>query len=121
MSNYNEYDDQQSKPTALLEMAQKVHDEYISNGRSEAERLKSEATAQAEAIIREADSYREKVLAQAREEESQIQQNIAALRKVEFEYRKSLKVAAEATLDSLAVQTENANYDNPANQETADA
>src|SRR5690606_28968661 len=50
--------------TGLIALAQRVHDEYVHNGRAEADRILGEARTEAERVAREAEETRNRTLGQ---------------------------------------------------------
>ncbi len=77
--------------TAMLALAQRVHDEYVSNGREEGERIVAEAHAEGEHIIREAEGKRSEVLAQLEQERGMLESKIDELKHFESDYRSKLR------------------------------
>ena len=82
------------EPTAasgMLELAQRLHDEHVANGRAEGERIIGEARATGEQIVREAEDQRNRTLAQLEKERSGLEHKIDELRRFESDYRTRLK------------------------------
>ena len=82
------------EPTAasgMLELAQRLHDEHVANGRAEGERIIGEARATGEQIVREAEDQRNRTLAQLEKERSGLEHKIDELRRFEADYRTRLK------------------------------
>ncbi|QPL06276.1 MULTISPECIES: DivIVA domain-containing protein [Actinomyces] len=77
--------------SGMLELAQRLHDEHVSNGRAEGERIISEARTTGESIIREAEDQRNRTLAQLEKERSGLEHKIDELRRFESDYRTRLK------------------------------
>ena len=84
----------EQEPTAakgMLELAQKLHDEHVANGKAEGERIITEARTTGESIIREAEDQRNRTLAQLEKERSGLEHKIDELRRFESDYRTRLK------------------------------
>lgn len=82
------------EPTAaqgMLELAQRLHDEHVANGKAEGERIIGEARTTGESIIREAEDQRNRTLAQLEKERSGLEHKIDELRRFESDYRTRLK------------------------------
>ena len=83
-----------SAPTdaaGMLELAQRLHDEHVANGKAEEERLISEAKASSEQILKDAEDQRNRTLAQLEKERSGLEHKIDELRRFESDYRTRLK------------------------------
>lgn len=76
--------------TSMLALAQKLHDEYVADGREEGERLVSEAKEEGMTIVREAQDERSKVLDKLRKEKGDLEESINNLRVFESDYRSSI-------------------------------
>ena len=96
----------------MLALAQRLHDEYVSNGRAESERLVSEATAESERlvseaqaesarIIKEAEDQHNRTLTQLEQERSLLERKIDELRTFERDYRTRLKSYLESLLQNV--------------------
>ncbi|MCL3778241.1 MULTISPECIES: DivIVA domain-containing protein [unclassified Actinomyces] len=77
--------------SGMLELAQRLHDEHVSNGKAEGERIISEARTTGESIVREAEDQRNRTLAQLEKERSGLEHKIDELRRFESDYRTRLK------------------------------
>ncbi|MDO5494105.1 MAG: DivIVA domain-containing protein [bacterium] len=82
----------------MLALAQRLHDEYVANGREEADRLVADARTSGETIVREAEATREQTLNQLEQERSALEHKIDELRVFEREYRGRLKSYLEGLL-----------------------
>ena len=80
-----------SAASGMLELAQRLHDEHVANGRAEGERIIGEARATGEQIVREAEDQRNRTLAQLEKERSGLEHKIDELRRFESDYRTRLK------------------------------
>ncbi len=87
--------------TGMLQLAQRLHDEYVSNGKAEADRLVSEARAEGERLTREADEQRNRTLSQLESERSLLERKIDELRVFERDYRTRLKSYLEGLLSDV--------------------
>jgi DivIVA domain-containing protein len=87
--------------TGLIALAQRVHDEYVSNGRAEADRILGEARAEAERVAREAEDQRSRTLGQLEGERSLLERKIDELRVFERDYRTRLKSYLEGLLNDV--------------------
>ncbi|WP_147916594.1 DivIVA domain-containing protein [Ruania zhangjianzhongii] len=87
--------------TGMLQLAQRLHDEYVNNGKSEADRLVSEARVEGERVTREADEQRSRTLNQLESERSLLERKIDELRVFERDYRTRLKSYLEGLLSDV--------------------
>lgn len=87
--------------TGLIALAQRVHDEYVNNGRAEADRLLGEARLEAEKVTREAEEQRSRTLGQLEGERSLLERKIDELRVFERDYRTRLKSYLEGLLSDV--------------------
>ena len=77
--------------SGMLELAQRLHDGHVANGKAEGERIVTEARSTGEQIVREAEDQRNRTLAQLEKERSALEQKIDELRRFESDYRTRLK------------------------------
>ncbi|GAA4852233.1 DivIVA domain-containing protein [Luteimicrobium xylanilyticum] len=77
--------------TGMLQLAQKVHDDYVNAGKSEGERLLAEAQEESTRIVREAENQSQRTLSQLEQERSLLERKIDELRIFERDYRTRLK------------------------------
>ena len=87
--------------TGMLQLAQRLHDEYVNNGKTEADRLITEARAEGERVTREADEQRNRTLNQLEGERSLLERKIDELRLFERDYRTRLKSYLEGLLSDV--------------------
>lgn len=87
--------------TGMLQLAQKLHDDYVRSGQEEGDRIISEAKAQASRIVREAEETSNRTLAQLEQERSLLERKIDELRVFERDYRTRLKSYLENLLGDL--------------------
>src|SRR5690606_1839276 len=85
----------------MLALAQRVHDEYVNNGKQEGERILHEARTEATRIVREAEETSSRTLAQLEQERSLLERKIDELRVFERDYRTRLKSYLENLLGDL--------------------
>ena len=92
------------EPTAasgMLELAQRLHDEHVANGRAEGERIIGEARATGEQIVREAEDQRNRTLAQLEKERAALEHKIDELRRFESDYRTRPKSYLQGLLSNV--------------------
>ena len=77
--------------SGMLELAQRLHNEHVANGKAEGERIIAEARSTGEQIVREAEDQRNRTLAQLGKERSGLEHKIDELRRFEADYRTRLK------------------------------
>jgi DivIVA domain-containing protein len=87
--------------TGMLALAQRLHDEYVNNGREEGERIVSEAQAEGARIIKEAEDQHNRTLTQLEQERSLLERKIDELRTFERDYRTRLKSYLESLLSNV--------------------
>lgn len=102
----------QSEPeaaTGMLHLAQRLHDEYVNNGREEGQRLVEEARAEGQRIVGEAEEEKRTILEALEQDRGLLQRKIDELRMFERDYRTKLSGYLEGLLGDLsaaAVQPE---------------
>lgn len=77
--------------TSMLALAQRVHDEYVRDGREESERIIAEARTKGDEIVADAQHQHERILAQLDQERGLLETKINELRGFESDYRKSIR------------------------------
>ena len=87
--------------SGMLELAQRLHDEHVANGKAEGERIVTEARSTGEQIVREAEDQRNRTLAQLEKERSALEQKIDELRRFESDYRTRLKSSLQNLLANV--------------------
>lgn len=87
--------------TGMLQLAQKLHDDYVRSGQEEGERIITDAKAQAARIVREAEDTSSRTLAQLEQERTVLERKIDGLRVFERDYRTRLKSYLENLLGDL--------------------
>ena len=104
--------DDAANATGMLALAQRLHDEYVSNGKAESERMISEAesernrivgetNAERDRIVRETEDNKNAILAKLEEDKSVLERKIAELRDFERDYRGRLKSYLESLLSNV--------------------
>ncbi len=89
--------------TSMLALAQRVHDEYVRDGREESERIIAEARAKGDEIVADAQHQHETILAQLDQERALLEGKINELRSFESEYRTNLRGHLEGLLNEVNV------------------
>ena len=87
---------------AMLEMAQRLHDEYVAKGKAERERIVTEARATGEQLTREAENQRNQTLSQLEKERANLEHKIDELRRFESDYRTRLRSYLTNLLNNVA-------------------
>lgn len=87
--------------TGMLQLAQKLHDDYVRSGQEEGDRIITDAKTQATRIVREAEDTSNRTLAQLEQERSLLERKIDELRVFERDYRTRLKSYLENLLGDL--------------------
>ena len=90
-----------SAASGMLELAQRLHDEHVANGKAEGERIIAEARTTGEQIVREAEDQRNRTLAQLEKERSGLEHKIDELRRFESDYRTRLKSYLQNLLSNV--------------------
>ncbi|WP_182113653.1 MULTISPECIES: DivIVA domain-containing protein [unclassified Actinotalea] len=87
--------------TGMLQLAQKLHDDYVRSGQEEGDRIVADAKSQATRIVREAEETSARTLSQLEQERSLLERKIDELRVFERDYRTRLKSYLENLLGDL--------------------
>ena len=87
--------------TGMLQLAQKLHDDYVRSGQEEGDRLISEAKAEGARLVREAEETSHRTLSQLEQERSLLERKIDELRLFERDYRTRLKSFLQNLLGDL--------------------
>ncbi|MDR6938996.1 DivIVA domain-containing protein [Arcanobacterium hippocoleae] len=96
-----EHSDDAKNATGMLALAQRLHDEYIANGKAESDRMISEAEAERTRIITEAEEVHNRTMTKLEEERSVVERKISELREFERDYRSRLKHYLESLLQNV--------------------
>lgn len=84
--------------TGMLQLAQRLHDEYVNDGKAEAERMLAAAKEESERLTSEAEDLRNRTLNQLEQERNALEHKIDELRGFERDYRSRLKSYLEGLL-----------------------
>ncbi len=87
--------------TGMLQLAQKLHDDYVRSGQEEGDRLIAEAKSEGSRIVREAEETSHRTLSQLEQERSLLERKIDELRLFERDYRTRLKSYLQNLLGDL--------------------
>lgn len=87
--------------TGMLQLAQKLHDDYVRAGQEESDRIITEAKGQATRIVQEAEETSSRTLAALEQERGLLERKIDELRVFERDYRTRLKSYLENLLGDL--------------------
>jgi DivIVA domain-containing protein len=87
--------------TGMLQLAQKLHDDYVRSGQEEGDRLIAEAKEEGTRIVREAEETSHRTLSQLEQERSLLERKIDELRLFERDYRTRLKSYLQNLLGDL--------------------
>lgn len=91
--------------TSMLALAQRVHDEYVRDGREESERIIAEARSKGDEIVADAQKQHETILAQLDQERGLLETKITELRRFESDYRSSIRTHLESLLTEVNQKT----------------
>ena len=87
--------------TSMLALAQRVHDEYVRDGKEESERIIAEARQKGDEIIADAQNQHETILAQLDQQRGLLETKLNELRTFESEYRTNLRTHLEGLLSQV--------------------
>ena len=93
--------------TSMLALAQRVHDEYVRDGREESDRIIADANAKRDEIIADAQTQHQNILSQLDQERALLEGKINELRSFEAEYRANLREHLEGLLQEVNAGTQN--------------
>jgi len=85
----------------IIELAQRLHDEHVAEGRSKRDQLISDAQAQATAIVADAEAKGREELGRLERERANLEGRITELRNFERDYRQQLRSYIEGQLRDL--------------------
>lgn len=85
----------------IIELAQRLHDEHVAEGRAKRDQLIAEAQAQAASIIADAEARGRDEIARLDKERTSLEARIAELRTFERDYRAQLRGFIEGKLRDL--------------------
>jgi DivIVA domain-containing protein len=89
----------------IIELAQRLHDEHVAEGRAQRDQLIADAKSQAASIISEAESRGRDEVARLDRERAQLESRITELRNFERDYRAQLRSYIEGQLRNLDTTT----------------
>lgn len=90
-----------AQSSAIIELAQRVHDEHIAEGKAVHDKMISEAKTKAASIVDAAESKSRDELARLNMERTKLESRISELRQFERDYRNDLRGYIEAQLKEL--------------------
>lgn len=85
----------------IIELAQRLHDEHVAEGKAQRDQLVSDAQAQAAAIVADAEAKGREEMARLDKERSTLEGRITELRNFERDYRQQLRSYIEGQLRDL--------------------
>jgi DivIVA domain-containing protein len=85
----------------IIELAQRLHDEHVAEGKAQRDQLISEAQAQAAKIVADAEEKSRQEIARLNEESKTLEGRITELRGFERDYRTNLRKYIEGQLKDL--------------------
>ncbi len=93
--------DEAATATNMLALAKRLHDEHVSKGKAESERLVAEGEAERTRLVTEAEEIHNRTLTKLEEERALVEHKIAELREFERDYRTRLKSYLESLLTNV--------------------
>ncbi|GMA31709.1 DivIVA domain-containing protein [Litorihabitans aurantiacus] len=99
--------------TGMLQLAQRVHDEYVRNGRDEGDRIVGAARQEAATLVSDAEAQRARTLQQLETERATLEHKIEGLKEYERDYRGRLKTYIGSLLETLDAQADQVSLDGP--------
>lgn len=85
----------------IIELAQRLHDEHVAEGKAQRDKLVSEAQAQAASIVADAEAKGREEKARLDQERASLEARITELRNFERDYRQQLRGYIEGQLREL--------------------
>jgi DivIVA domain-containing protein len=85
----------------IIELAQRLHDEHVADGKAQRDQLISDAQSQATAIVAEAEAKGRDEMARLEKERAVLESRITELRQFERDYRSQLRTFIEGKLRDL--------------------
>lgn len=85
----------------IIELAQRLHDEHVAEGKAQRDQLVSEAQSQAATIVAEAEAQGREERARLEKERTALESRITELRNFERDYRSQLRSYIEGKLRDL--------------------
>lgn len=90
-----------AQSAGIIELAQRLHDEHVAEGKAQRDQLVSEAQAQAASIVAEAEKKGREERARLEKERTTLEGRITELRNFERDYRSQLRSYIEGQLRDL--------------------
>lgn len=90
-----------AQSAGIIELAQRLHDEHIAEGKAQRDQLVADARAQAASIVSEAEARGRDEIARLDKERRGLEEKIAELQKFESDYRSQLRSYIEGKLRDL--------------------
>ena len=85
----------------IIELAQRLHDEHVAEGRAQRDKLVADAQSQAASILSEAETRGREEIARLERERANLESRITDLREFERDYRAQLRNYIEGQLRDL--------------------
>lgn len=89
------------KAAGVLAMAQRLHDEYVADGRAQYDQLVADGQTQADHMVCEAQRTKDEVLAGLEQERGVLEQKVGELKGFEKNYREGLKAFISGQLHQI--------------------
>ena len=90
-----------AQTAGIIELAQRLHDEHVADGKAQRDQLISDAQAQAASIVAEAEAKGREEMARLDKERTVLESRITELRQFERDYRSQLRGFIEGHLRDL--------------------
>ncbi|MCS4484532.1 DivIVA domain-containing protein [Gleimia sp. 6138-11-ORH1] len=87
--------------SSMLALAQRVHDDYVREGREQSEKIIAQAHAQSDIIVREAEDKRNDILSQLESDRNLLEGKINELKSFEADYRNRMREHLQHLLGEL--------------------
>jgi len=90
-----------AQSAGIIELAQRLHDEHVAEGKAQRDKLIADARTQAASIVSEAEERGRDEIARLEKERSALEDRISELQKFESDYRSQLRSYIEGKLRDL--------------------
>jgi DivIVA domain-containing protein len=90
-----------TQSASIIELAQRLHDEHVAEGKAQRDKLVADARSQAAAIVSDAEARGRDEIARLDKERGALEGRIAELQKFESDYRSQLRSYIEGKLRDL--------------------
>jgi DivIVA domain-containing protein len=94
-------EDGASQSAGIIELAQRLHDEHVAEGKAQRDKLIADAQAQAASIVSEAEERGREEIARLEKERASLEGRISELQSFERDYRSQLRSYIEGKLRDL--------------------